>query len=244
MANKSKDPALMFDIDAVLGISVFSEDAAKKLNEVRHARLSSKSTYVILPQYVHDEKIKEYKGFDKSKKLFILEVRNGEVLQVMSLSVSQLRARYLLNRETEEAPKLLAAQEHVEGTNVSVWRVKKGVKVNDEEVTNHSVIVAGYLPLKGEEERHDGGEGSFGYIDRPCQFTVSERTHEVWKPVIKAHDASKKYYDYARNGQNVALEASFVYDYSFELLSPNHEYGVLSDYLTKMPNASQFDYVR
>ena len=229
---KSSKCVCLVDSARIAGKAEYTAQQIERMNSVRHSKLNRKSTYLVLAQWIHKEKLeKEFKGYTTSKKIFVVELVDNVAVRAFSMPVSQLLDRYLLEVLSDVKPQIPAIMEKRNGKDV--WTYQRDFSIDGVEVKSRSVIEEGYLPQKGSE--------GASYIERPVMFTIAEGGHYVWKAESATKDG--EYSLVARDGKFLDLEdPSWVYKYFVTPCSPNEDYGKLSDYFAEIEGIDEYMY--
>lgn len=145
-----------FDKKAVQGISTLNEKQIASLNQ-RSQLLRKDLTYVIVPQYVHSEKLPQpINGNEFSNRIFAIGVNEaGDAVQAITLSINGLRARHY--GMIAENPNLRVSAVK---NDAGLMRAERGAQI-------FSVFETGSLPIVTAGEK--------AYISRPFAFKVTGR---------------------------------------------------------------------
>lgn len=161
-----------FDKNALQGISTLNEKQIAALNQ-QSQRLRNDLTYVIVPQFVHSEKLPQpVNGNEFSNRVFAIGVNaEGQAIQAVTLSVNGLRARHY--GVIAENPNL----------RVSAVKNDAGLMRAERGTTQYSVFANGALPIVTA--------GDKAYISRPFAFKVTGRNacyNASFKQVKEGYD--------------------------------------------------------
>lgn len=145
-----------FDKKAVQGISTLDEKQIANINQ-QSQRLRNDLTYVIVPQYVHKEKLPQpINGNEFSNRVFAIGVNaDGQGIHAVTLSVNGLRTRHF---------GVIAENLNLK---VRAYKNAKGLMRPDPSVVQFSVFTYGELPLITTRDH--------AFISRPFAFKVVGR---------------------------------------------------------------------
>ena len=145
-----------FDSSLVGGVSQFEQNQIDNFNFQQSARLRQDLTYVVAPQWVHDEKLaRPINGNDRSRKIFAVGVdANGNPVQMVSLSVNGLRLRHYGKVNDNPTLKIKAA-----ANEQKLFRAVDAIQT--------SVFKEGNLPIATSDKK--------AYIKRDFAFKVNDR---------------------------------------------------------------------
>lgn len=217
MATKSTI-RIEFDKSMNLGIAELTDSQTRNYGR-QSQRLRTDLTYVIMPQWVHSEKLATpINGRDKSNRIYAIGVdADGNAVQAISLSVNTLQARHFGLVKDNPALKISAIK-----NEDGLWRVGRGAD-------QFSVFEVGSLPLTVV--------GKKAYISRPFAFKVTGRGNCYTISFTEKGAGSGKYDvdHYNEDGNEfVTLGASAMNKYVEVLNVPSVDWnGVIGDDYTK-----------
>ena len=145
-----------YDKNAIQGISTLNDKQIAALNQ-QSQRLRNDLTYVVVPQFVHSEKLPQpINGNEFSNRIFVIGVNaEGDAIQALTLSVNGLRARHY--GVIKDNPNF----------KVSAIKNESGLMRAERGTTQFSVFANGALPIVTA--------GDKAYISRPFAFKVVGR---------------------------------------------------------------------
>lgn len=145
---------LDFDPSNVGEVATLTDSQVRNFSQ-QSQRLRQDLTYVICPQWVHEEKIQPVNGYDKSNRIFALGVNEqGVPVMGVTLSVNGLRARHY--GRIDQHP----------GLKIEAVINQDGLKRIGAGASQTNVFSSGALPIKVTTDKR-------AYITRPFAFRVN-----------------------------------------------------------------------
>lgn len=205
-----------YDPEAINGVAEMTESQLRSIQNQNSARLRKDLTYVIAPQWVHNEKLATaINGNDISKKIFAVGVdAEGTPVQIVSLSVNGLRQRHYGLVSANPTLKVVA-EKNADGLYRPVG------------ATTYSVFSEGALPIRIN--------GKQAYISRPFAFKVNSRGQvfvvNEFKKVAKGYDMAH----FTEDGKEyLKLGYQTVNDYAEVMKVPEVDWNEIVDEKSKV----------